>query len=1098
MPRPRSGYAAFTRAELSTAGRIWWVILVGMFATGCSRTFYRHSADCEAYTIIESRTADTPWYPSGFTIDNAPDSRLYDPTPRDYPILPDPEPQLNTYTIPPLQSNALRKPPASKAEVLPKPERATGPNGKSEWKDESQVLPEPASEPLPLPAPGGEEADGDPKSMESLPESDLEYFDAPQKKAPKKIEAPREEHEETDEPNSEEMKSEEMEEDTEDERAIKEPGAASVSRPVSDKQIRLANYSLSSRQTEPAETEMPEEITPEGNEAEPDESLAEGMPVQEPQGLNERSIEQLEEDLAVAEGQVPLSPLAAPPIAKDQWDSLPRASLARMLEFTALSDEYARSFGQQPSQDLVTSGPDLTLENVIELGLLNSREYQTQKEALYRAALEVSLARYDFALKATPFVNGTDLDFFHTQQASHTEKQLRIAQVTQWDKTLATSGTILARLANNILITFDGPQGFASDISSQLLLDWTQPIFQRDIRLEPLTAAERRLLYAVRTYARYRKIFFVQLATQYYTQLRAYRQIAIESQNYFSLSRALRQARAELETPQGSRIQTEQIEQNMLASRGRLISACVSLDRSQDQFKILLGLPTELAMRLNLEELDAITIRDTASVSADAVLRTRSRLTTERERRNVLSAEMINAAVVLHQRSTAWRTSAAKNRQEDGTSDSPDAEDSQDSFGQELESIGLRLLLADAQLNVALRTDALATIQQGADPSVVRLLQRRVELIAAFSGEIARQLDVIRASSESDKRSTADVAKRHQQLRQEARDLWIEQARLLQDALLDDLTKLAETADGVLEKAKELAREASELNGAASESILTEQGQQVMLTLVDQLLILSERALSEEMETLPTVDISVNDAMMTALSLRLDLMNERGGLADDRRAIKLAADDLKSVLNLRARETMGVRIQQPGDTTEFLQTQVGVSLDLPLNRKAQRNLYRTALINYQVGRRSLMALEDTIKFAVRDDLRNLTLAKTQYQIGVASAALANERVNSTRLALALGIPGVAARDFLEAQDAFRLAVGGVADNHIGYLVNRMQLFLDLEVMQLDDTGFWLGLKDEGLQPSVQNCLSPEAGPPYGPLVPWLHYSREIRSIHGLP
>ncbi len=1058
-------------ARLSRADRLGWLILFALLTSGCSRTFYRNSADCEAYTIIESRTMETPWYPSGFTIDNAPDSRLYDPTPRDYPILPNPEPQLNSYEIPPLYSDAQRKR-TKKKEVLPKPERSPGDDGESkdmQYKDEAELLPQPASEPLPN-------------------DESMEYFEQPEK-----LEAP----------NNGEVgnspDSDEMEEDVEESKGkIREPGSARTSRAASNKKIRVTGYASSRQVEDVPDTEMPESDgpPPEPLPPEPDESLAEGMPLQEPQGLNERSIEQLEEDLAVAEGQVPLAPLAAPPISKEQWDSLPRASLARMLEFTTLSDEYARSFGQQPSSELITSGPDLTLENVIELGLLNSREYQTQKETLYRAALDVSLARFDFALKATPFVNGTDVDFFNTQQAGQYDRQLRINQVTQWDKTLATSGTILARLANNILITFDGPQGFASDITSQLLLDWTQPIFQRDIRLEPLTAAERRLLYAVRTYARFRKIFFVQLATQYYTQLRAYRQIAIESQNYFSLSRALRQARAELETPQGSRIQTEQIEQNMLASRGRLISSCVSLDRSQDQFKILLGLPTELAMRLNLEELDGITIRDTASVSADAVLRTRSRLATERERRNVLSAEMINSAVVLHQRATAWRTSS-KNRQQEGGSES-DSAAPQDKFGLELEAIGLRLLLADAQLNVTLRTDALAVIEQGADPSVVRLLQRRVELIAALSGEISRQLDVVRANHQSDSQSTNEIEKRHQQLRQQMRHLWIEQARLLRDALLDDLTKLADTAAEVLESARALAREASELEGAARDSILTEEGQREMVTLVDRLLVLSEQALSEEMETLATVDMSVNDAMTTALALRLDLMNQRGQLADNRRAIKLAADDLKSVLNLRARETMAVHIQQPGDTTEFLQTQVGASLDLPLNRKAQRNHYRTALIDYQVGRRNLMALEDGIKFAVRDDLRNLTLAKTQYQIGVASAALANERVNSTRLALALGIPGVAARDFLEAQDAFRLAVGGVADNHIGYLVNRMQLFLDLEVMQLDDTGFWLGLKDEGLQPSTQDYLSPEAGPPYGPLVPWLHYSREIRGIHGLP
>ena len=52
------------------------------------------------------------------------------------------------------------------------------------------------------------------------------------------------------------------------------------------------------------------------------------------------------------------------------------------------------------------------------------------------------------------------------------------------------------------------------------------------------------------------------------------------------------------------------------------------------------------------------------------------------------------------------------------------------------------------------------------------------------------------------------------------------------------------------------------------------------------------------------VEIEVDDAMMTALVLRFDLMNERGILADDWRQIKLAGDDLRSVLDLNASQTI--------------------------------------------------------------------------------------------------------------------------------------------------------------------------------------------------
>ena len=173
---------------------------------------------------------------------------------------------------------------------------------------------------------------------------------------------------------------------------------------------------------------------------------------------------------------------------------------------------------------------------------------------------------------------------------------------------------------------------------------------------------------------------------------------------------------------------------------------------------------------------------------------------------------------------------------------------------------------------------------------------------------------------------------------------------------------------------------------------------------------------------------------------------------------------------------------------------MGLTLDLPLNRKAQRNAYRPSLINYQASLRSLMKLEDDIKLAVRDELRGLALARDQYLISVASGALAAERVLSTRLELALGFPGVAARDFLEAQDAYRDALSAVADQHINHIVERTRFFLDIELLELDRTGFWPQLRDERHQPTPLGQFPADTGRPYGDLPECLRLSDEIRRI----
>jgi hypothetical protein len=228
-------------------------------------------------------------------------------------------------------------------------------------------------------------------------------------------------------------------------------------------------------------------------------------------------------------------------------------------------------------------------------------------------------------------------------------------------------------------------------------------------------------------------------------------------------------------------------------------------------------------------------------------------------------------------------------------------------------------------------------------------------------------------------------------------------------------------------------------------------------------------------------------------------MNERGRLADAWRAIKLAADDLKSVLNLDASHSIGTRDKQPFSfTLENSRTEVGVSFDLPLNRQEKRNSYRRALISYQTALRGWMALEDRIKFDVRDGLRNLDETRIQYPISVTQAALAAEQVTSVRLQLALGVPGVRGTDLLDALQSSRQALIAVANARIGYIVDRAVFVLDLELMRLDGAGFWPAVSDLWYQPSPDLIYPEGAGPTYGDIPSFVAVSDDIRRLLDHP
>ena len=776
---------------------------------------------------------------------------------------------------------------------------------------------------------------------------------------------------------------------------------------------------------------------------------------------------------------------AIPPAS---WNDIPVNCRRRMFEFASLRREALLTF-EQFNQDVLLleseTIPRLTLPDIIDLALLNGREYQTQKESLFRVALQLSLERFDYQLKPTASGNGTDLFWSHNRNGGETVNNLAIPTNVAVEKMLITGGDVLASFANNILLTFNGPDGFAADVSSDLLLAFSQPLLQRDITLENLTQAERNVVYAARDFARFRREFFADFADQYYNLIRSFRQIEIDSQNYFSLVRAFNQAQAEFRAGQLPRFQVDQVEQDLLSGRGVLIGTCNSLEQSLDSLKINMGLPTETHINIDLTELNSLTQSDQLAVFGNLIDRVRRRLSSELSIPTPERAELLSAAVVLIERMLdAGRVRAELGLPPFDTTDLP---------------IKRARLLADS---TRLRVDQLFQLLHdeinSESPSDITIFQRTLDLVNAQLDLASRQVDVAELATQ-DVQPFTELRPRADAARRQAESLTAEFQQLL-DSLetepqrIEELPEFRGGAESLLRQVEQLIGRFDQLLGIPREALTPAAALQNTIEIVGQLMDDSSAIIGEIGVGLPPIDIGVDNAMITALVLRFDLMNERGMLADDWRQIKFAGDDLRSILNLDASQQIRTRagVNRPFDFTwDESRTTLSLTFDAPLNRRAQRNNFRFSLIDYQAGIRSLTQLEDDIKFAVRNDLRNLELDREQYVIAVASAALAFERVVSTSLQFRLGIEGISARDFLEAQTDYTDALSAVASRHISYIVDRTQLFLDMELLIVNEQGFWDELYDEQYQPEPFFQLPPWAMPVYGCLPPVCH-SKAIR------
>ena len=801
-------------------------------------------------------------------------------------------------------------------------------------------------------------------------------------------------------------------------------------------------------------------------------------------------------------GQSPLPELG--PVPPDAWSSLPESCVRRMLEFEEVRQEYERTFGQQVTSAQLDPAQRVNLENIMEIALINSREYQSRRETLYRVALRLSLQRFDYDLKFLSRGNGTSLDYTHDRTAGVEVNRLSIPTQVGITRSLYTGGDLVARFANDVVLTFNGPNGYSSSVGSELFIDLFQPILQRDVRFEPLTQAERDVVYAARDFVRYQKTLFRDLASQYYSLLLTYRGIAINTQDYFSNLREFNRAAA---TEQAGRIplfQVDQFEQNVLRSRGNVINSCNALEGALDRLKVRIGLPTELPLNVALSELEELTLRDEASVLQEQLAR-KSRVFLQRQASEGTAVALPALTEVARRLLSLAEVQAriAGDGQAVGTAaDAPAAASTQ-----ELLILVALLEAEEKRVEARERARLLAENAQAAEDDAqllpAQLYIRNKEVLLLTLEAIRKELQLLELVAQQPAASTQAATSL-----QELTARW--QQRVTAYQTLDSQLVNVPFA--------EQAALLPELNAAAEQQIAQARGLEAAILQQLEMLDVRLPRQPQELEELVAVVLELRDqvrgvvglaelqvdmdqAMLTALIQRLDLMNRRGQLADAWRQIKFAGDDLRSILNLRATQSIRTR---PGSNNPFdfsfddSTTRLSMDFDTPLNRRSERNVYRSALIDYNVALRNLIDAQDNVKLDIRNDLRAIELDRNQYEIAIASAALAYDRVTSTRMQVALGQGNVSARDFLEAQQAYTQSLSAVAQQHIGYIQDRIQFFLDLEQLQVDELNFWPELRNESY-PFIANGNFMSTTPDgYGCLPPGPWYSDQLRRMERVP
>ena len=262
----------------------------------------------------------------------------------------------------------------------------------------------------------------------------------------------------------------------------------------------------------------------------------------------------------------------------------------------------------------------------MQLALIHSREYRQEVEDLYLSALNVTFERFQFDVQ---FFGGNDTFFTTTGPLGgdvSSSSQLSNDAALSARKNLAAGGELLAGVANSIVWEFSGSDGYR--VSTPLTFALTQPLLRaagRAVAMENLTQSERNLLANIRQMERFRRGFhaaiifgrtgvvgptpggvglpsisgsFTSRASGFVGLLTTEVNIRNLENNVESTRDSLSLMEANFDAGQVQLDQVQRVRQQLYSAQSRLLERRAGYENQLDSYKLTLGLPPDLKVRI--------------------------------------------------------------------------------------------------------------------------------------------------------------------------------------------------------------------------------------------------------------------------------------------------------------------------------------------------------------------------------------------------------------------------------------------------------------------------------------------------------------------
>jgi outer membrane protein TolC len=250
----------------------------------------------------------------------------------------------------------------------------------------------------------------------------------------------------------------------------------------------------------------------------------------------------------------------------------------------------------QPSDATATAQtenrPELSLSDALQYAFTHSREYEFAKEDLYLTALALTLERHLWNPRFFSDIQSQYANYGEVRDFDHAMEAVAEAGVRQ---RLPLGGEVTARVVDTLMRDLTNHVTTAE--TGQVILEANLPLLRGAglVAMETRFQAERNLIYAVRTFERFRHSLAVDIASDYFSLQDDRQAIVNAHESMKSYAQEVARARGLWEAGRILKLEVERAEQNRLRALNSEVDAREQYETALDAFKIRIGMPTDQA-----------------------------------------------------------------------------------------------------------------------------------------------------------------------------------------------------------------------------------------------------------------------------------------------------------------------------------------------------------------------------------------------------------------------------------------------------------------------------------------------------------------------